>query len=122
MTGLMQLTDVRTGEQWVVDTRPDPLYRDDVWVDGTGREWLLGDMRHEHVERVIAFLRRRARSLKELEIRRMWTDLQGPFAPGGDMACDAFDRELDWLYGVDPMEWLDGAPIVRALKAELVLR
>lgn len=37
-----------------------------------------------------------------------------PFQPGGDMARDAFDRELDEMQE-HPITWLRGTPLLRAL-------
>lgn len=41
-----------------------------------------------------------------------------PFQPGGDMACDAFDRELDEMRE-HPAEWLRGTPLLQALRRGL---
>jgi hypothetical protein len=118
---LVKFTDVQTGQSWVVDKRPDPLMRDDAWTTADGTEMALGEMAQSHIENVIAFLRRRAEVFKRRAENRMWRDLEGPFAPGGDVACDAFDEELAQLIRAPSVEWIDGTPIVRALKAELVM-
>lgn len=122
MSSLVKLTDVATGQEWVIDTRPDPLMRDDAWTTADGRELSLGQMDQSHIENVIRYLRLRTWQLRERAIQRMLHDLQGPFAPSGDMACDAFDYEFDGLIQADPREWLEDVPIIRALKAELVMR
>jgi hypothetical protein len=116
------LTDVYSGKTWVVDTRPDPMYRDDAWTTRDGEEIPITEMEASHIANVIYFLERRARALHRLAIQKMIDDLSGPFAPSGDWACDSFDAAFDELLNMSPMEWLASTPIVQALHAELQRR
>jgi hypothetical protein len=119
---LVVFTDMATGQKWVVDTRPDPLMRDDAWTTADGTTLALGEMAESHISNVINFLRRRARQFHRRAIEGMFRSLEGPFAPGGDWAQDSFDAEFSHLIDADPIEWLEEMPIIGALKAELVLR
>jgi hypothetical protein len=114
--------EVGTGRRHVVDARPDPLCRRDAWVSADGLERTLDEMETRHIERVIAFLRRRSRSMKHGALGRLMRIEAGVFGPQGDAAQDAFEREFAALLEADPREWIEEVPIMRALKAELVLR
>lgn len=118
----VKLTDVHSGESWVIDARPDPIMRDDGWRTRDGHDIPIGEMETQHIERVIRNLRLRPRGLHERAVQRMIGYSAGPFAPGGDMASMAFDHEFGELIEAEPAEWLEGTPIMRALKGELLGR
>jgi hypothetical protein len=68
-------------------------------------------MDHEHRLALLAFLRRNAGRYK---LRADWAMASGP-QPSGDMACDAFERECDQLWGTPAAEWIEDQPLVQAL-------
>lgn len=63
-------------------------------------------------------LERRAPQLAGQEHRSMAGWLSHPLGPGGDMATDAFEREMDDLLR-DPLGWLHERPLMRALRRGL---
>lgn len=119
---MLVLTDMWTGEQQVLDVRADPLMQGEVWVTA-GRELVaIEDMSARHIGRVILRLRRRAGRLHRRAVSRMEDMIAGPLGPRGDMAVDACEYELRLLESTPAAEWLEGVPLMRALKAELVRR
>jgi hypothetical protein len=84
------------------------LAQDEIWHPKNANPIRLQAMAPSHRRNLLAWLRRRAPRLKE---STAWSYLTGP-GPSGDMACDAFDRELDELDAQDPQAWLAEQPLV----------
>jgi hypothetical protein len=66
----------------------------------------------------LRYLERRAPRLAFAEQWHMIGFLGGPLGPGGDMACDAFDAELERLER-DPLGWLRSTSLYQALSEGL---
>lgn len=64
------------------------------------------------------FVERRAEELADWEYSGMAGILGSPMGPGGDMAVDAFEREMDALL-CDPVGWLRSTALMRALRKGL---
>ena len=92
--------------------RHNNVHQDSKWVTATGEILLLEEMTPRHRSDVLAFLRRRARSLK------FWDDvaLTRGLLPRGDAATDAFEdacaRQLDTTASC----WLEDTALVRRLR------
>lgn len=83
------------------------------WETRDGRSTTFGRMDRQHRLNLLAMLDREARRLKvgyELEV------FSGP-GPSGDGASLAYERELEDLIALDPVEWIRCLPAVRALRA-----
>lgn len=125
-TPAIKLTDVQTGESYVLDAWQDPLYSD-TWTDKTGRVWQFGDMETSYIINVIRFVRRRATPLAMRALAAMESWAASPLGAGGDMATDAQDRALEEVweaanFGGKALERVEQSPLIRALKEELARR
>lgn len=69
------------------------------------------DMAHDHRLALLSWLRQRAHRFKE---KAEWRMAGGP-QPSGDMACDAFEAELNELMNQPASEWIEQQPLVQAL-------
>lgn len=87
------------------------VFQSEVWIDGEGREWAIGDMTDEHLVNVLAYLERRA--------ERIWYATwlhQAALLHNAPDEVWAEDAEMT------PREWLLDTPLFRALTAELERR
>lgn len=113
----MTLTDVLTGEEFVVP--PDPawiLRQDDVWIDAQRKEHKLGDIDARYAQNIVEFLRRRASGLHSYGCRYALDLMFSPIGPRGNMAQLAAEHELADLMDEDALEWLERQPLVVALR------
>jgi len=94
------------------------LYQDEWWQPKVGPMLRIAEMDDGWRHNTAAFLLRRAPRLAERAWASMAADASGPLGPSGDMACDAFEAELDWL-DADPEGWLCETPLYQALVAGL---
>lgn len=127
MARMMGFTDVVTGEKFAVDMWKDPLYESETWTDAGGRVWPIEEMHTRHIVFTIRLVRRRARALAKRAAAAMESWAFSPLGARGDMAMDAQEAALDevWLatvFAAQARERVEESPLVRALKAELILR
>lgn len=96
------------------------LSQDEVWIDRAGITHRLQEMDPGHCASVIAYLERRAAPMLR---RRLVSYLSGP-QPTGEMAGDAFDREIEEMDRLildgRATDWLWGYPLLPALARRTV--
>jgi len=91
------------------DTWWYPHRRPAVRVAEMDKPWRFNTLR---------YIERRAAQLADREYWHMAAIGASPFGPSGDMATDAFEREMDGLLR-EPLEWLREQPLMRALRKGL---
>lgn len=91
------------------------LHQGEIWQPKQGPAVRIADMDACHRYNTMRFLERRAGLLADAEVWRM---LLSPMQPSGDMACDAFEREIDEMQR-EPVEWLRTTPLHQALSRGL---
>jgi hypothetical protein len=110
-SGLLHDRPRRVSRSWL-------LHQDEWWQPKVGPMLRIVEMDQMWRHNTAAFLLRRAPRLAAREWALMVADASGPLGPSGDMACDAFEAELDRLND-DPEGWLRETPLYRALIAGL---
>lgn len=90
----------------------DVLHQDKRWREADGTISELADLTVSHRHNLLAFLRRRARSLAFVDAQAMWC---GPLAPRGDIASMAAEEFTDWQMD-HPEEWLEDTALVTRLR------
>lgn len=122
MPEIFRLSGTGPTEPGVIDVRGIPnlfglewLHQDKTWTDATGHVWQLEKMDPRHRRNVLNVLERNA---FRLVVRDYMLLTSGPFGPQGDMACDAFDREMDDAFD-NPLPVLRGYKLIKRL-TELV--
>lgn len=91
------------------------LWQNEWWYPYRRPAIRIAEMEKTHRYNTANFLERKAGRLVRAQEMSM---ILSPFQPGGDMACDAFDRELD-VMRERPVEWLRGTPLLVALRKGL---
>lgn len=93
------------------------LWQSEWWYPKGRPALRIADMEDCHRYNTAEYLKRRAGTIVHEQHMRM---IFAPaiFQPGGDMACDAFDREIDEMLE-RPISWVCGTPLLRALTAGL---
>lgn len=89
------------------------LYQDEVWATENG-EVLISEMSRRHVVNVIKFLEERAKDIADAD-SYFWIMTPGP---SGEMASLYFESDRDREEAEkaqDPVRWLRGTPLLRAL-------
>jgi hypothetical protein len=87
------------------------LSQDRVWIED-GKLIPLKELQPQHRRNLIAYLERNAEKLKWSFELAMLSGLQ----PSGDMACDAFDSEMEKLERTSGIDWLNGLPLMIELR------
>ena len=88
------------------------LHQDTKWVTATGEILLLDEMTQRHLADVLAFLRRRAKSLK------FWADIEMSrgLQPRGEAAEMAFEDACHQQFDMSASRWLESTALVRRLR------
>jgi hypothetical protein len=94
------------------------LDQGEIWQPERGPSVRIADMHICHRYHTVKFLERRAASLAFREVMGMASLAGTFFGPSGDMACDAFEREMDWKTD-KPLEWLRSTELHRSLSRAL---
>jgi hypothetical protein len=90
------------------------IWQDTWWYPHRRPAVRIAEMEKPYRLNVANFVERKAGTIvREQEMRMIF----GP-QPGGDMAGDAFDRELDEM-GEHPITWLRGTPLLQVLRKGL---
>lgn len=98
----------------MTDDRPstlDLLHQSEIWIDADGNTHQIPDMEIRHARNVIRLLERKAAQIHDAE---SWDYVSGP-GPSGDVACDAFEAEMERFMSADPLEWVRSTDLVQAL-------
>jgi hypothetical protein len=101
----------RPGVHWL-------LWQDTWWYPHRRPAVRIAEMEKPHRLNTANWLERRATLYANAEYHYM---IFSPMQPGGDMACDAFDRELQMMLD-EPVEWLRGTPLMQTLRRGLPTR
>lgn len=102
------LGPTRPGAHWL-------LWQDAWWYPHRRPAVRIAEMDKPHRFNTANWLERRATLYVNAEYNHM---IFSPMQPGGDMARNAFDRELAEMLA-RPVEWLRGVPLMRALRKGL---
>lgn len=98
--------------QEILHSKRDVLSQDEVWYPKTGDPIRVDEMSLRYKKNVLAFLERRAPTLKAAY---EWRMIAGP-QPSGDAAQDAFDSAMGELFEMQPIKWLYRTPLVERLE------
>lgn len=103
-------------EEFSGDLRQDwsaLMQQDEIWIDKAGNKLLLDEMEPRYCGNVYSLM---LRSLPGLARADSWSMMASP-GPSGDMACDAFESEIDRLEHIaaNPNEYAAESPLMKAL-------
>jgi hypothetical protein len=101
----------RPSWMWLLD-------QEEWWAPKVGSMIRVVNMTDTHRWHTVRMLERNAHSIAMDEHWRMGLMAGGPLGPGGDMACDAFEREMGDLLRY-PLEFLRSRPLYEALARRL---
>lgn len=87
-----------------------------TWKTREGVVMSVSEMHPRHALNTWCYLHRTA---WRRAMREVWADAMSPFAPQGEMACDAVDEMHDEMMG-HPHRWLDETPLLEALWARVL--
>lgn len=88
------------------------------WQPKHGPMIKIHGMTDTHRLHTVRMLLRQATPIAFYEHQRLSVWLSHPLGPSGDMARDAFERELDSILA-NPIGWLSATPLLRSLSAAL---
>lgn len=91
--------------------KPHIVRQGKVWITRDGRKFFVEEMEPEHRANLLAWLRRRARTLHFCVAGLSVSGMPNVDTAAYDMVSDALDREID----MDPEKWLEEQPLVRRL-------
>jgi hypothetical protein len=84
------------------------LQQSRLWITKDGRELRLEEMEPSHRDNLLAYLRRRAKTLHFCSAGLLGVPMPDIDTMAYDMVSDALDREIY----MDPAEWLEEQPLV----------
>lgn len=89
------------------------MAQDEIWIDKAGNKLFLNEMEPRYCGNVYSLM---LRSLPGLARADSWSMMASP-GPSGDMACDAFQSEIDRLEHIaaNPNEYAAESPLMKAL-------
>jgi hypothetical protein len=97
------------------------LHQGELWQPQRGPAVRIADMHICHRYHTVRWLEARAPGLAFRETMWMAGMASGPFGPSGDMACDAFEREVDEITA-KPLVWMRSTALHRSLSRALPRR
>lgn len=89
-----------------------------VWIDFWGNEHEVESLERDDVENVISYLREHASLLHALRVSDLYLEAIESLHEG-DASGAVLLEEAERLQELDPLEWLEGSALVRALRRRL---